>query len=79
MIVGIGVKIVKKRFCPEDVAKLTGVGLVTIYREMQRGNLSHFRVGKRYIITLPDLEEYIGKDRLEFLLEEDFSDSVNQT
>ena len=61
----------KKRFSPDEVARLLGITLTTVYREMQRGKLPHLRVGRKYIILRPDLAAYLGgEERLEYLLDE---------
>jgi excisionase family DNA binding protein len=52
-----------------EVAKMLGVSLATIYREMDRGKLDSVKVGTRRVITQWDLEEYLGKERAEKMLE----------
>ena len=61
--------IAKRGFSPMEVAKMLGVSHATIYREMDRGQLSSVKVGTCRVITQWDLEEYLGKERTKTLLE----------
>jgi len=67
---------VRKAFSPQELADLLGVSRATIYREMRRGNLQSVKVGNRRVITLADLENWLGKERARALITRD---SLNTT
>jgi excisionase family DNA binding protein len=52
----------KKVFSPLEVANLLGVNRMTIYREIDRGNLGSVKVGGQQKITIAHLEEYLSRD-----------------
>ena len=58
----------KKVFTPQEVAQFLHVSPATIYAELQRGKLPHSRVGRRYIITRRNLEDYLSPDVVSELL-----------
>jgi len=60
----------KRRFSIKDVAELLGVTEQTIYNEISKGKLDCAEVGNRKIISLYDLENYLGKERAHSLLGE---------
>ncbi|MDQ1318190.1 MAG: DNA-binding protein [Candidatus Poribacteria bacterium] len=61
----------KKGFSPAEIAEMLGVSLATIYREIDRGKLQCVKVGVRRVITVWDLEAYLGKERARMLLEDE--------
>ncbi|MDQ1326935.1 MAG: DNA-binding protein [Candidatus Poribacteria bacterium] len=60
----------KKGFSPAEIAEMLGVSLATIYREIDRGKFQCVKVGARRVITVWDLEAYLGKERAKMLLDE---------
>jgi excisionase family DNA binding protein len=70
--------ITKRGFSPAEIAKMLGVSMATIYREIDKGKLQCVRVGTRRVITKWDLETYIGKERTEMLLEEENHEESDQ-
>lgn len=54
----------------DEVADILGVAKLTIYAEIERGKLKPMQIGSRFIVTRPDLEEYIGKERTASLFPE---------
>jgi excisionase family DNA binding protein len=58
-------------FSPKEVAQILKVAPTTIYAELHRGKLKHSRVGKRFLITKSDLENYVGSaDRLDEMFDD---------
>jgi len=53
-----------------EVAKLLDVDMRVVYGDLKKGRLSSVKVGRTYLITTKDIEDYIGKDRLKALLGE---------
>jgi excisionase family DNA binding protein len=49
--------ITKRGFSPAEIAKMLGVSMATIYREIDKGKLQCVRVGTRRVITKWDLEK----------------------
>ena len=60
----------KKIFTPREIAELLHVAPTTIYAELERGRLPHTRIGRKYIITRRQLEDYLTKEVVEELLGE---------
>jgi|GEM_PF-2461519 len=60
----------KKIFTPQEIAELLHVAPTTIYAELERGRLPHTRIGRKYIITRRQLEDYLTKEVVEELLGE---------
>ena len=58
----------KKLFTPREVAEVLQVSPATIYAELERGNLRHQRVGRRYIITRRHLETYLSPETVDELV-----------
>lgn len=58
----------KKVFTVQEVAKLLHVAHATIYAELKRGKLPHSRVGRKYLITRQNLEEYLSAEVVQELL-----------
>jgi excisionase family DNA binding protein len=52
----------RKVFTPQEVAQFLHVAPATIYAELQRGKLPHSRVGRKYLITRRNLEDYLSPD-----------------
>jgi len=69
----------KKGFSPAEIAEMLGVSLTTIYREIDRGKLQCVKVGARRVITVWDLEAYLGKERARILLEDEYNSDFSQT
>ena len=44
----------------EDAAKLVGVGRTEIYKAIKRGSLASFKIGKRRLVRMAALEEWIA-------------------
>ncbi len=59
----------KKVFTVQEVAKFLHVAHATIYAELKRGKLPHSRVGRKYLITRQNLEEYLSPEVVQELLE----------
>jgi excisionase family DNA binding protein len=59
----------KKVFTVQEVAKFLHVAHATIYAELKRGKLPHSRVGRKYLITRQNLEEYLSPGVVQELLE----------
>ena len=57
-------------FSPDAVAKLLGISQMTVYREIRRKKLPCARLGRMYIITRPDLEQWLGVQRIRAILGE---------
>jgi len=49
----------KVAFDRNEAAKRLGLSVVTIDRERARGNIAHFRGGRRVLFTQAHLDEYI--------------------
>lgn len=45
---------------PEDISKLTGIGLNCIYRQLRAKKILHIRVGDRYLISKSNYEAWIN-------------------
>lgn len=60
----------KRAFSPEEIARLVGVSKMTVYREIRRGKLPAVQLGRIYIITRPDIEQWLGKERARAMLGE---------
>ena len=58
----------KKVFTVQEVAKFLHVAHATIYAELKRGKLPHSRVGRKYLITRQNLEEYLSAEVVQELL-----------
>ena len=58
----------KKVFTVQEVAKFLHVAHATIYAELKRGKLPHSRVGRKYLITRQNLEEYLSPEVVQELL-----------
>lgn len=61
----------KKVFTVQEVSKILHVAPATIYAELKRGKLSHSRVGRKYLITRQNLEEYLSPNVVQELLDSD--------
>ena len=59
----------KKVFTVQEVAKFLHVAHATIYAELKRGKLPHSRVGRKYLITRQNLEEYLSPEVVQELLD----------
>ena len=59
----------KKVFTVQEVSKILGVAPATIYAELKRGKLPHSRVGRKYLITRQNLEEYLSPEVAQELLD----------
>lgn len=59
----------KKVFTVREVSKVLRVAPATIYAELKRGKLSHSRVGRKYLITRQNLEEYLLPNIVQELLD----------
>ena len=59
----------KKVFTVQEVCKVLRVAPATIYAELKRGKLSHSRVGRKYLITRQNLEEYLSLEVVQELLD----------
>ena len=44
----------------EDAAKLVGVGRTEIYKAIKQGNLSSLKIGKRRLIRIATLQEWLA-------------------
>lgn len=49
---------------PRDFSDLIGCSLQTVYREIRRGNLHAFRVGRSLRIPVAELERYIQPEEV---------------
>lgn len=61
----------KKIFTVQEISKILHVAPATIYAELKRGNLPHSRVGRKYLITRQNLEEYLSRNVVRELLDAD--------
>lgn len=61
----------KKVFTVQEVSKVLRVAPTTIYAELKRGKLPHGRVGRKYLITRQNLEEYLSPEIVQELLDVD--------
>ena len=59
----------KKVFTVQEVSKILHVAPATIYAEFKRGKLPHSRVGRKYLITRQNLEEYLSPEVVQELLD----------
>ena len=59
----------KKVFTVQEVSKFLHVAHATIYAELKRGKLPHSRVGRKYLITRQNLEEYLSPEVVQELLD----------
>jgi excisionase family DNA binding protein len=44
----------------DEAARLTGLSRDLLYDEMRRGNLTYVKVGRRRLITLQHLQQFLG-------------------
>ena len=44
----------------EDAAKLVGVGRTEIYKAIKQGNLASLKIGKRRLIRIATLQEWLA-------------------
>ncbi len=44
----------------DEAARLTGLSRDLLYDEMRRGNLTYIKVGRRRLITLQHLQQFLG-------------------
>ena len=44
----------------DEAARLTGLSRDLLYDEMRRGNLAYVKVGRRRLITLQHLQQFLG-------------------
>ena len=44
----------------DEAARLTGLSRDLLYDEMRRGNLAYVKVGRRRLITLQQLQQFLG-------------------
>ena len=44
----------------DEAARLTGLSRDLLYDEMRRGNLTYIKVGRRRVITLQHLQQFLG-------------------
>ncbi len=44
----------------DEAARLTGLSRDLLYDEMRRGNLAYVKVGRRRLITLHHLQQFLG-------------------
>lgn len=49
-------------FDRKEAARRLGLSVVTIDRELARGNITHFRSGRRVLFTQAHLDEYIKRN-----------------
>ncbi len=49
-------------FNRKEAARRLGLSVVTIDRELARGNISHFRSGRRVLFTQAHLDDYIKRN-----------------
>jgi excisionase family DNA binding protein len=49
-------------FDRKEAARRLGLSVVTIDRELARGNITHFRSGRRVLFTPAHLDEYIKRN-----------------
>jgi excisionase family DNA binding protein len=49
-------------FDRKEAARRLGLSVVTIDRELARGNISHFRSGRRVLFTQAHLDDYIKRN-----------------
>ncbi|RKU10081.1 hypothetical protein C6502_11015 [Candidatus Poribacteria bacterium] len=68
MLNGRDLTTMKKVFTVQEVAKFLHVAHATIYAELKRGKLPHSRVGRKYLITRQNLEEYLSAEVVQELL-----------
>lgn len=52
----------KQAFDRGEAARRLGICVVTIDREVARGNISHFRCGRRVLFTQAHLDDYIKRN-----------------
>lgn len=52
----------KVTFSRREAARHLGLSVVTIDREVARGNIAHFRGGRRVLFTQAHLDEYIQRN-----------------
>lgn len=51
-----------KAFNRKEAARRLGFSVVTLDRELARGNITHFRSGRRVLFTNAHLDEYIKRN-----------------
>ena len=44
----------------DEAARLTGLSRDLLYDEMRRGNLTYVKIGRRRLITLQHLQQFLG-------------------
>jgi excisionase family DNA binding protein len=49
-------------FNRKEAARRLGLSVVTIDRELARGNITHFRSGRRVLFTQAHLDDYIKRN-----------------
>lgn len=49
-------------FDRKEAARRLGLSVVTVDREIARGNITHFRSGRRVLFTQAHLDEYIKRN-----------------
>jgi excisionase family DNA binding protein len=49
-------------FDRKEAARRLGLSVVTIDRELARGNITHFRSGRRVLFTQAHLDEYVKRN-----------------
>lgn len=65
----------KKVFTPQEVAQFLHVAPATIYAELKRGKLPHSRVGRKYLITRQNLEQYLSPEVVDELVDAEMKSS----
>lgn len=53
----------KEFYTIEEVAKLLRVSYLTVFRWIQAGKLSAYKVGKRYRIEISDLNNFLERSK----------------
>ena len=49
-------------FFPEDISKITGLGLNLIYRLLRAGEICNVKAGDRYLISWANFEKWLNGD-----------------
>ena len=57
---GQGVPSGRLAYSVDEAARLTGLSRDLLYDEMRRGNLTYVKVGRRRLITLQHLQQFLG-------------------
>lgn len=50
-------------YTPKEVSQLLRIHLMTVYKMLKRGDLPHFRVGKKILIPRHAIEALLGKGK----------------